>query len=107
MWGKCRVEKGGLSSVGTRILGVADSEETGVLEVMCTTFGSELSQGYSSIAFLAQKNLRSSLVAQQVKDLALLLLWLWSLLWCKLPGLGTSTCCRHGRKQTNKRNNLK
>ena len=46
---------------------------------------------------------RSSLVAQQVKDLALSLLWFRSLVWLcgsgSIPGLGTSACCRHNQKK--------
>ena len=41
----------------------------------------------------------SSLVAQQVKNLVLSLLWLWLLLWYGFdPQPGTSTCWGHGQK---------
>ena len=39
----------------------------------------EIMMGHSSV-----RNTWSSLVAQQVKYPALLLIWLWSMLWCRL-----------------------
>ena len=48
----------------------------------------------------------SSLLAQQVKDQALSLLWLWLQLWRRfIPGIGISACCGYGQKQTNQTKN--
>ena len=53
--------------------------------------------------------LRSSLVAQQVKDLALSLLCLWFLLWCGLNHWPENFCMRpkQTKNQTKKTNNKK
>ena len=52
---------------------------------------------------LQKSIVRSSLVARLLKDPALSLLWLRSLLWCGLiPGLGTSTCLRCSQKERKK-----
>ena len=45
-----------------------------------------------------EKWLRSSLVAQPVKDLVLSLPWLTAVVWDLIPGLGTSTCLGYSQK---------
>ena len=46
----------------------------------------------NSMKILQNIKSRSSLVAQQVKDLALLLLWLWLLLWCRFDPWPGNLC---------------
>ena len=47
----------------------------------------------------------SSLVAQQVKEPVLSLLWLWLELWLRFnPWPGNSTCLGHGQKKKKKKN---
>ena len=43
----------------------------------------KVSSGLNWTEFVRSKEFRSSLVAQQVKDPALSLLWLWLLPWCR------------------------
>ena len=55
------------------------------------------------ILLLKSVEARGSLVAQQVKDPALSLLWLESLLWHELiPGLEASICHSYDQKNKNK-----